>query len=129
MASVPPSPQTLAGAVSTARIIKDWLIDGEETQAGLIGVNDALQIVSVQTFNHPLNQPAIDAALGEAFRAAATGVVVYRVAEGRRPFCDPVLTRRLAVACEANNVTLLDVIIYSPDAPNNWVSARQQGII
>lgn len=129
MVCEPTCPPTLAGAESAAKIIKDWLVDQKKTRSGIIGVDDALQVVSVQTFPHSLTQPGLKSALGESLRASATGIVAYSVADGAGPFFDPVSARRLAASCEAINATLLDVIIYSPNVPKGWLSAREQGVI
>lgn len=129
MISEPLHPPELAGAETTANILKTWLVDEKKTRSGVIGVDNALQIVSVRTFQHTLTQPALSLALSEAIQASATGVVAYSVAEGEFPTFDQDFTNKLANACEARNVTLLDVMIYSQHVPRGWLSARQQGII
>jgi len=129
MLSEQPLPTILTGTDSTAELIRSWLIDEKQTRSGLIGVDRSLQIVTVQTFQHSMSQPAINSALGEALHASTSGVIAYNVAEPGRPLFDPIFTRKLAAACEAINSTLLDVMVYSPDVPKGWLSARQQGII
>lgn len=130
MVSVPNSPPVLTGADSTAKIIKEWLVDKEKTRAGMLGVDCALQIVSLKSFEHGMTQSEAGAAIGEAVRASACGVVLYRVApEGMRPTFDNAQLGKLAQACEAVDVTLLDVLTFTSFAPKGWVSARQQGMI
>lgn len=129
MASAPKCPPTLYGAEATSKIIKGWLIDEMKSRAGMVGVDDSLQVVSVLTSPHPFSQPELHSALVKSLRTSATGVVVYDVADGIRPAIDPVSASQLAAACEANNATLLDIIIYSPIIPKGWLSARQQGVI
>lgn len=126
----PLNPPTLTGSESTAEWIKSWLIDEKETQSGLLGVNNALEIVSVRTFQHGLTRPTLSMALGEALRAKATAVVVYGIATGgERPSFDAALFLDLTNACEYLNVTLLDVVTFSPAAPRTWSSARQQNLL
>jgi hypothetical protein len=129
MTSEPLHPAALAGAETTAKIVKTWLVDEQKTRSGVIGVDNALQMVSVRTFQHLLTQPALHLGLGEAIQASATGVVAYSVADGERPSFDTVATAKLAAACDALNMTLLDVMIYSPKLPKGWISARRQGMI
>jgi hypothetical protein len=124
-----PHPPALAGPEATATIVKTWLVDGRKTWSGVIGVDDALQVVSLRTFQNLLTPPALNSGLGEAIQASATGIVAYQVTEGERPAFDRAATARLTTACEALNITLLDVMIYSQQLPGGWLSARQQNII
>jgi len=126
----PLNPPTLTGAESTAKIIKNWLIDEKKSRSGLLGVNDALQVVSVRTFQHGLTQASLRVALDDAIRGSGTGVVAYGVSpEGSRPSFDPNLIEKLSLACEYLNVTLLDVVIFSSLVPKGWLSARQQNLL
>lgn len=129
MASVLPHPRALGGSEITAKILKTWLVDEKKTRAGVIGVDCALQIVSVQTFKHSLNGAALRLGLSEAVRASASAVVAYCVAEGMNPGFDTQSTERLVTACEALNLTLLDVMIFSDRTPRGWLSARQQSLL
>jgi hypothetical protein len=125
----PSRPSILTGTESTAKIIRSWLIDEKKTRSGLIGVNDALQIVAVRTFQHPLTLPALSFSLEEPVRGSATGIVAYGVVDESRPSFDTDLIGRFAQTCEALNMTLLDVIIYSSGLPKGWLSARQQNLL
>lgn len=115
-------PPTLIGAESTAKTLKAWLVEDKGTCSGLLGVNSALQVISVRSFEHELRQPSLRHALSEAVHASASGVVAYAVSD----FFDQGVICKLANACELLNVTLLDVIIFSP---RGWQSARQQNLL
>jgi hypothetical protein len=129
MIGEPPRPPALAGSEATAKILKAWLVDGGKTRSGVIGVDDTLHVVSVQTFQHMLTQPALDFGMKAAIGASATGIVAYNVTEKERPELDRVFTAKLKTACEDLNMTLLDVLLYSLQLPKGWLSARQQNII
>lgn len=128
MYSEPLCPPGLSGAESTAELIKSWLIDEKRTRSGLLGVSDVLQVTSVRTFQHGLSESALSLALDEAVRASATGVVAYEVVEGRPSF-NADLIGNFTRACESLNVTLLDVMLYSPHVPKGWLSARQRDLL
>ena len=77
-----------------------------------------------------MTQPALSIGVGEAAQASATGVVAYGIAAtGTRPFFDMNIIGSLARSCDALNMTLLDVVCYSPAVPKGWVSARQQDLL
>lgn len=129
MIGEPPRPPALAGSEATAKFLKAWLVDGGKTRSGVIGVDDTLHVVSVQTFQHMLTQPTLDFGMHAAIGASAAGIVAYNVAENERPELDRVFTAKLEAECEALNMTLLDVLLYSRQLPKGWLSARQQNII
>lgn len=129
MMGEPLHPPVLAGSEATARILKDWLIDSKETRSGIIGVDDSCHIVSVRTFQHMLTQPTLNFGLDAAIGASAAGIVAYNTTEENQPKLDRIFTAKLEAACQALNMTLLDVLLYSPQLPTGWLSARQQNII
>jgi hypothetical protein len=129
MTDEPPRPPALAGSEATAKVLKAWLVDGGKTRSGVIGVDDTLHVVSVQTFQHMLTQPTADFGLNAAIGASAAGIVAYDVTEKERPELDRVFTAKLQAECEALNMELLDVLLYSLQLPKGWLSARQQNLI
>lgn len=129
MIGEPLHPPALEGSEATARILKDWLIDGRKSRSGVIGVDDSCRVVSVRTFQHLLTQPTLNFGLDAAIGASAEGIVAYNAMEDEPPELDRTFTAKLEAACEALNMTLLDVLLFSEQFPKGWVSARQQGII
>ena len=129
MIEEPLHPLALEGPETTARIVKDWLIDGRKSASGVIGVDDACRVVSVRTFQHMLTQPTLNFGLDAAVGASAKGIVAYNVMEEEPPELDRAFTAKLGAVCEALNMTLLDVLLYSQQLPKGWLSARQQGFI
>lgn len=129
MIGEPLHPPALEGSEATARILKDWLIDGRKSRSGVIGVDDSCRVVSVRTFQHLLTQPTLNFGLDAAISASAEGIVAYNAMEDEPPELDGTFTAKLEAACEALDMTLLDVLLFSEQLPKGWVSARQQGII
>jgi hypothetical protein len=129
MIGEPFHPPALAGSEATARVVKDWLIDGRKSSSGVIGVDDSCRVVSVRTFQHVLTQPTLNFGLDAAVGASAEGLVAFNVIEDEPPELDRAFTAKLDAVCEALHITLLDVLLYSQQLPKGWVSARQQGII
>ena len=129
MIGEPLHPPALEGSEATARILKDWLIDGRKSRSGVIGVDDSCRVVSVRTFQHLLTQPTLNFGLDAAISAWGEGIVTYNAMEDEPPELDGTFTAKLEAACEALDMTLLDVLLFSEQFPKGWVSARQQGII
>lgn len=126
MPAAPSFQKFLAGAKSTARLISELLTENDQCKAGIFGVTDKLEIVSVQTFPHRLRDVFVGRAVLEALRADATGIIAFDIVDENRFHAEERTISRLAESCEAASTCLLDVLLYSPES---WASMRQQNLL
>ncbi|MDP9424271.1 MAG: hypothetical protein M3Q19_15810 [Pseudomonadota bacterium] len=130
MISQPAQTPIMNGAALTARIIKDQLIDIDQASSGLLGLDNSLQVISIETFDCNQIPFAIGSAISDAVMASATGIVIYSIApEGTSSAFDSDEIERFTRLCESMNVVLLDVISFSSSVAQGWTSARQRGEI
>jgi hypothetical protein len=118
--------KVLAGAESTVRHISEFLTENDQCKAGIFGVTDKLEIVSVQTFPHRLHDVVVGRAVHEAMRANATAIIAFDIVDESRFRAQESAISRLAESCEEARTCLLDVILYSPE---KWASMRQQNLL
>jgi hypothetical protein len=123
------SSATLSGADRSASIIKQLLIDEHHSRSGLLGVDEALQIVSAHSFEQLPTQNLLNSALRDCAAASAAGVVTYSVSEEGCPVLDVLAISRLAITCQAIGMILLDSFVFPPAGEEGWISARQRGLL
>jgi DNA repair protein RadC len=116
----------LAGAQSTVEIISNLLMTQGQLQSGIIGVNDKLKMVFIETFQCALDKIAIEVVLEFAVQKNVTGVVTFEVFPNNQLCMNRRFINKLLASCEVVKIVLLDVILYSKQ---DWASLRQQNII
>lgn len=116
----------LAGAQSTVETISNLLMTRGQFRSGIIGVDDKLEIVSIETFQCALDQISVEIVLEYASQNQATGIVTFEIFPNNRFCMNGSFINTLLASCEDAHIALLDVILYSKQ---DWSSLRQQNII
>jgi len=112
----------LADAKSSDQAIRSIMKLNQHCRSGVIGVNDALDMVSYRLYIYPLSKIRLSSAIAELYLPDVAAVLAFDIVKDNKFVSNSVLINNLKSTCEICAIDLIDLMLIGPDT---WISLRQ----